>query len=100
LQTSIVAACREAFELLQGDHPHLDVTLTLLADRIEVALCQAGEDSPALGLDTIADFAAQAGGEQGHAHVFAGIDRVQYETRGGESVTRLTKYIGHVSPRI
>jgi len=30
--------------------------------------------------------------------VFAGFDRVQYETHDGEGVTRLTKYIGHVTP--
>lgn len=100
LQSSIVAACREAFERLTGAHPQLDVTLTRFTDRIEVALCHAGEDSPALGLDTIAGFAAQTGGQQGNTRVFAGIDRVQYETRGGESVTRLTKYIGEVTPRI
>ncbi|HEX4544954.1 MAG TPA: hypothetical protein VH110_01255 [Candidatus Acidoferrum sp.] len=99
LQSSIVAACREAFEHLTGDHPRLDVTLTRFVDRIEVALCHLGADDPALGLDTIAGFSALAAGKQGSARVFAGIDRVQFETRGGESVTRLTKYIGQVSPR-
>jgi hypothetical protein len=100
LQSSVVAACLEAFEHLVGDHPHLDVTLARFADRIEVALSYTGGDSPALGLDSIAGFAAQAGGKQANARIFAGIDRVQYEIRGGESVTRLTKYIGQVSPRI
>ncbi|HET8924965.1 MAG TPA: hypothetical protein VFN26_18440 [Candidatus Acidoferrum sp.] len=100
LQSSVIAACREAFEHLTGVHPHLDVTLTRFADRIEVALSHAGEDSPAFGLDTIAGLAAHAAGKPGNTHVFAGIDRVQYETRNGESVTRLTKYIRRVSPRI
>lgn len=100
LQSAIVAACCEAFEHLSGDHPHLDVTLRRFADRIEVALSHHGVASPAVGLDSIAGFASELGGSKAHASVFAGVDRVQYETHGGEAVTRLTKYIGEVSPRI
>ena len=100
LQSSIVAACREAFEHLMGAHPRLDVTLTRFADRIEIALSHQGETSPAIGLDTIAGFAAQAVGNEGSPGIFVGVDRVQYETHGGEAVTRLTKYIGQVTPRI
>jgi hypothetical protein len=67
---------------------------------MEVALSHAGEDSPAFGLDTIAGLAVHTGGKPGSELVFAGIDRVQYETRNGESVTRLTKYIRRINPRI
>jgi hypothetical protein len=99
LQSGVVAACEEAFESLSGDHPHLDVTLTRHADRIEVALSHHGDAAPAIGLDTIAGFAAQMGGGAANRGIFAGVDRVQYESQGGEAVTRLTKYIGHVTPQ-
>jgi hypothetical protein len=99
LQTSIVAACREAFDHLTGDHPHLEVTLTRFADRIEVALAHQGEALPAVGLDSIAGFAGQISGSGASPGAFTGVDRVQYETHGQETVTRLTKYIGQVDPR-
>jgi hypothetical protein len=96
-QTAIVAACIEAFEHLTLEHPWLDVTLTRLADRIEVALSREGDAGPALGLDTLAGLVPQSGSaqrkERGGSLVLGGVDRVQYETRGGVAVTRLTKYI-------
>ncbi len=100
LQSSVVAACREAFEDLTAEAPHLHVTLTLYGDRIEVALCHRGDALPAVGLDRIAGFAGRVAGNGAMPGIFEGVDRVQYETHGGEAVTRLTKYIGKVSPRI
>ena len=100
LQSAVIAACSEAFEHLTADHPQLQVTFTRFSDRMEVALSHQGEDSPAVGLDTIAGFAAQVGGTGSIQVVLAGFDRVQYETHGGEAVTRLTKYIGQVTPGI
>jgi hypothetical protein len=97
-QSSVVAACHEAFGHLTSDNSHLNVTLTRFADRIEVALAHQGEALPAVGLDTIAGFAGQLGGSAADAGPLTGVDRVQYETRGGETVTRLTKYTGHVRP--
>ena len=97
LQSAVVAACLEAFEHLSADHPQLQITFTRFSDRMEVALSHLGEDSPAVGLDTIAGFAAQVGGTGSIQVVLAGFDRVQYETHGGEAVTRLTKYIGQVA---
>jgi len=94
LQSSVVAACVEVFQYLTEGHPHLHVKLARFVDRIEVALSHHGDASPALGLDSIAGFAAQIGDGRGGANPFSGIDRVQYETHGVESVTRLTKYIG------
>jgi hypothetical protein len=94
LQSAVIAACSEAFEHLTPDHPRLEVTFKRLPDRMEVALTHRGEGSPAVGLDTIAGFAARLGGTASTPGVFAGFDRVQYETRDGEAVTRLTKYIG------
>jgi anti-sigma regulatory factor (Ser/Thr protein kinase) len=97
LQLAVIAACSEAFEHLSADHPQLQITFTRFSDRMEVALSHLGEDSPAVGLDTIAGFAAQVGGTGSIQVVLAGFDRVQYETHGGEAVTRLTKYIGQVA---
>jgi hypothetical protein len=94
LQSAVIAACSEAFEHLTANHPRLQVIFIRFSDRIEVALVHLGERSPAIGLDTIAGFAAQVGGAGSSQAVFAGFDRVQYETHGGEAVTRLTKYIG------
>jgi hypothetical protein len=100
LQSSVVAACVEIFHSLTGEHPHLQVKLTGFADRIEVALSHHGDASPAEGLDSIAGFAARPGGGEARANPFVGVDRVQYETHDGESVTRLTKYIRRVPPGI
>jgi hypothetical protein len=100
LQISIVTACREAFDHLTAEHPYLEVTLTRFADRIEVALAHQGEALPAVGLDSIAGFAAQIGSSGASPGGLAGVDRVQYETRGGETVTRLTKYFAKVNPKI
>ncbi len=94
LQSAVVAACQEAFEHLTEDDPHLDVTLTRLPDRIEVALSHEGEASPAVGLDTIAGFVLPSGDASARPAVFSGVDRVQYETQGSVAVTRLTKYVG------
>jgi hypothetical protein len=98
LQSAVVAACSEAFEHLRADHPRLRLTFIRFSDRIEVALSQLGEDSPAVGLDAIAGFAAQVGATRSIQAVFAGFDRVQYETQGGEGVTRLTKYFRQTAP--
>ena len=92
LQSTVMAACLKSFDHLTGSHPHLEVTLTRFADRLEVALSFRGEASPALGLDTLAGAAARG--------VFAGVDRVQYESHEGSAVTRLTKYFGELTPRI
>lgn len=100
LQSAILAACHEAFKHLTGAHPRLDATLTRFPDRIEVALSHTGGAFPAAGLDTIAGLAGQTGSGASGPGVFAGVDRIQYETHGAESVTRLTKYIGEVAPRL
>ena len=99
-QSSVAAACVEVFQYLNRAHPHLQVTLARFSDRIEVALSHYGDASPAVGLDSIAGFAAPPGGGTARANSFVGVDRVQYETHGGESVTRLTKYIGKIPPNI
>jgi hypothetical protein len=97
LQSAVIAACRAAFENLTGDRAQLKVTFTLLPDRIEVALAHRGEALPAVGLDTIAGFVAPGAAGALDPSVFDGFDRVQYETHDGETVTRLTKYLGGAS---
>ncbi|OLB84929.1 MAG: hypothetical protein AUI12_12270 [Acidobacteria bacterium 13_2_20CM_2_57_6] len=99
LQSAVIAACAEAFEHLSAAHPQLEVTFTRFSDRMEVALSHLDKDSRATGLDTIAGFASHIAGTESVRVVVAGFDRVQYETHDGESVTRLTKYIG-AAPRI
>jgi hypothetical protein len=98
-QSSVLGACYQSFEHLTATHPHLIVTLTRFPDRLEVALSHKGEALPAVGLDTIAGLATQTGGAKSGPGVFAGVDRVQYESRGTEIVTLLTKYIRKVAPR-
>jgi hypothetical protein len=100
LQAAVVAACAAAFEHLTPKHPHVEVTFERYSDRIEVALSHEGDASPAVGLDAIAGFAARTAGGATSPGTFAGVDRVQYETHGAEIVTRLTKYLGKVAPKI
>jgi hypothetical protein len=100
LQAAVIAACAAAFEHLTRKHPHLDVTFSRYSDRIEVALTHEGDALPAVGLDAIVGFAARTAGGASSPGAFAGVDRVQYETHGVEIVTRLTKYVGRVAPKI
>jgi hypothetical protein len=101
-QTAIVAACKEAFAHLTREHPRLDVSFARLADRLEVALSRDGETAPALGLDSLVGLTQQTGdapeNARGGSPVMGGVDRVQYESKDGVAVTRLTKYITPTTP--
>ena len=98
LQSAIVAACREEFRHLDAAHPHLEVTLILFADRIEVALAHEGESSPATGLDAVVGFAGQLGDNSGGARALDGVDRVQFEMHDGCAIMRLTKFLHSPAP--
>ena len=102
-QTAIVAACNEAFAQLTREHPRLDVSFTRLADRLEVALSREGETAPAIGLDSLIGSAPQRDDALGRTRsgspVLRGVDRVQYESKDGTAVIRLTKYIAPTTPR-
>lgn len=100
LQAAVKNACLEAFEYLSDEHPVLEVDFTRLPDRIEVALRHSGHAGPAIGLDTIGKFVTDANGGSGISDALSGIDRIQYETKGNVSVTRLTKYINEATPRL
>jgi len=98
LQTAILAACRQAFDHLSGPHPRLSVTFARLPDRIEIVFEHEAEPSPGIGLDRAAGAGGSSGDHATKLNVMAGIDRVQHETRGGLTVTRLTKYISQSVP--
>ena len=89
LQAAVIAACKEAFEYLNQEHPNLTVKLSRHSDRIEVELSREG-DAAAAG-------EGQAGACDEDSKL-SGIDRVQHETRGSAVVTRLTKYISQGIP--
>ena len=94
LQQAVVSACVKAFEQFTQEDSCLDVTLTRLADRIEVALSHEGEGNSTQGAEPNAGFAASGHGSVGRSSArLEGVDRVQYETRGGVAVTLLTKYV-------
>lgn len=99
LQSSVVTACIESFDHLRDARAHLEITLTRFPNRIEVAVSFQGESSPAIGLDTIAGRSSSSGTSEGSPSLFAGVDRVQYESRKGEAVTLLTKYFAQRPPR-
>lgn len=102
-QTAIVTACKEAFAHLTREHPRLDVSFTRLADRLEVSLSQEGETAPAVGFDSLIGSPSPSGDAPGKppggSTVLRGVDRVQYESKDGTAVTRLTKYIAPTTPR-
>jgi hypothetical protein len=100
LQSSVLTACHQAFEHLTKAHPHLDVTLLRFPDRLEIALSHQGDAIPAFGLDTIAGLATRMDDSKPDPGVFAGVDRVQFESRGTEIVTVLTKYLREGTPRL
>jgi len=87
LQAATVAACVDAFAHLTQRHPYLDVTLTRLADRIEIALFREGEGNSTRGPNPNTVLAGKSPAKM------EGIDNVQYQTRGTQAVTLLTKYV-------
>jgi len=99
LQSAVIEACLEAFEHLAGKHPHLEIDFARFSDRLEVSLSHE-DASSAVGMHTITGFSANRLEHLGYAITPAGVDRVQHETHGKESVTRLTKYLGQVAPSL
>ncbi|PYT71060.1 MAG: hypothetical protein DMG39_14085 [Acidobacteria bacterium] len=97
LQSAVIEACLDAFNHLAAAHPHLEVTFARFSDRLEVSLSHENA-GPVPAVRTVAGFAAKQGKTAGNAGAFAGVDRVQHETHGNESITRLTKYLRQVAP--
>lgn len=82
-QTAILFACEETFGHLDMGHCQVEVTLNQFPDRIEVTILYSA-DGPSVGLHTLLSSGANP---------MEGVDRVQYETKAGSSVTRLTKFL-------
>jgi len=99
LQSAVIETCLKAFEHLAGQHPHLEIQFGRFSDRLEVSLSH--EDAgPALGIHTITDFASKQADHTENPGALAGVDRVQHETHGNETITRLTKYLRQVAPSL
>jgi hypothetical protein len=80
LQSAVITACNDAFQLLTPNHP-LTATISKLPDRLEVVLsCECGS-KPGQGKESL-----------------GGVDRVQHETQGNIGITRLTKFINQGAP--
>lgn len=99
LQSAVIEACLEAFDHLAGKHPHLEVTFARFSDRLEVALSHE-EAAPGIAVHTITSFADQKTESVANSGALAGVDRVQHETHGKETITRLTKYLRQVAPSL
>ena len=99
LQSAVIEACLEAFDHLTKAHPHLEVTFARFSDRLEVSLSHEN-DGPAPGVPTITHFGARKIESAENSEALAGVDRVQHETHGTETVTRLTKYLGEVARNV
>jgi hypothetical protein len=89
LQMAVVAACNESFRHLSDARPQLTVTVQRFADRIEIGLTHQGTASPAIGLHSIAGLSGEDTPENSF---LSALDRVQFETRGDSTTTRLTKF--------
>src|ERR1700687_598031 len=89
LQMAVVAACKESFQNLKDGSAKLVVVLERLADRIEGSLTHSGDAAPAVGLHAVAGF---SGADTSGKQVFPGLDRMQFETMGSSTTTRLTKF--------
>ncbi len=83
LQSAILFACEEAFGHVDVMHARLQVALNQFPDRIEVLIVYSS-DAPAVGLHTLLGIGKES---------IEGVDRVQYEQKSGNSVTRLTKFL-------
>lgn len=99
LQSAVIEACLEAFEHLAGKHPHLEIDFARFSDRLEVSLSH--EDAgPTVGMHTITGFSAKKLENAVESATPAGVDRIQHETHGKETLTRLTKYLRQVAPSL
>lgn len=81
LQSAVITACIDAFNLLTPAHPHLTATISKLSDRLEVVLSCECSSTPGKAQESI-----------------DGVDRVQHETQGNIGITRLTKFINQGAP--
>ena len=95
MQSSVVAASKEAFLHLAPTHPHLEITLARFSDRLEISLSHEGDAAGAGPRSAAAKVENKSNSDE-----LPGVDRVQYETHGKETVIRLTKFLDKVAPKV
>ena len=100
LQSAVVEACEESFKHLTGNHSRLDLTFARFHDRLEVSLSHRCDSAPPSGSKAGERRASQKKESGAGSVSLAGVDRVQYETRGKECLIRLTKYFGGAAPAL
>jgi len=93
LQSAVIEACKDAFTHLSGNHPHLEITFARFVDRLEVSLSHQNEIGSHAGAPA-SEHSSGPKGDKSDSTALPGVDCVQHETHGNESVTRLTKYFG------
>lgn len=95
LQSSVIAASKEAFRHLAPPHPRLEISLARFPDRLEISLSHKGDAAGARRSSAATKVQSRANSGE-----LPGVDRVQYETHGNDFVMRLTKFLGKVAPKV
>ena len=87
--------CRETLSKLTRSDGVLEVTVDTFDDRIEIAIHCAGQQMPAIGLETFAcaDALAGAAGGLNGLELLSRVDRVLYGSEDGVSRTTLVKFL-------
>jgi hypothetical protein len=81
LQNSVIAACQAEFQKLTQVDGCVEITLKRFVDRLEIALAHPGGSST-----------------QDNPAISAGVDTIHHESRDGQSITRLTKFLSREIP--
>ncbi len=90
-QSAVIEACKNAFTHLLGNQSHLEITFTRFSNRLEVSFSHPHEIGSPDGTPA-SEHSSDAIGNKGDSTSLPGVDRVQQETHGNQTVTRLTKY--------
>jgi hypothetical protein len=91
LMAAAEQACLETFSRLDTEGTPIEVTLQLFPDRLEIAFSHASSEGPALGLDSFVSLGESDSPSHG-AMLMTLVDRVLYDSAGGQSTIRLVKY--------
>ena len=92
LMAAAEQACLETFSRLDTEGTPIEVTIDLFSDRLEIAFAHASSEGPALGLDSFLSMDENSGPSHG-AMLMTLVDRVLYDSAGGQSTMRLVKYV-------
>lgn len=102
LAAAAIQACEQALELaaeVASEEPKIHVIVENFDDRVEVTFEHPGAAKPVAGVGSFAGSNQPGTGKIRDAPQTMGVDRVQYETKGGVSRTRLIKYAEGKAPR-